>query len=106
MSIGRIPIQRVRLDYSSTNVTTGAWVELLASCPRAKFLEIFDSGGRVMELSHGATGSENASIFPFYIVPGGKPTENYVPISEGQRLSIRAVDASATNGQIILNFSI
>lgn len=106
MSIGRIPIQRVRLDYAVTNVTTGAWVQLLATCPRAKFLEIFDSGGRVMELSLGAAGAEAANIIPFFIVPGGKPTENYIPISEGQRLSIRAVDASATNGQIIINFSI
>lgn len=106
MSIGRIPIQRVRHDYSSVNVTTGAWVQLLASCPRAKFIEIFDSGGRVMELSLGASGAESSNIIPFFIVPGGKPTENYVPISEGARLSIRAVDASATNGQIIINFSI
>lgn len=98
-----VPINRLRLSYSSTNVTTGAWVELEDSfVGNATHLEVFDSSGQTMELAIGASGSESA--LPFYIIPGGNTQLISCPISAGQRIAIRAVSASATSGEISINF--
>lgn len=98
-----VPIARIRLSYSGTNVTTSAWVQLIASFSgNATKMEIFDSSGQTMELGIGASGSE-ASI-PFYILPGGNAQLITCPISSGLRLSIKAVSGTANTGEIDINF--
>jgi hypothetical protein len=67
-------------------------------------MEVFDSSGRIMEISFGAAGNESSQIFPFYITPGGNNQHIKVLLGETMRISIRAVDASATAGQITINF--
>lgn len=94
-------VNRVRLVYSVTNVTTGAWVELLASvgAVAVKEIEIFDSSGETLELGVGAAASE---VSKAYVVPGGN---GRIPlqITAGTRLAIQAVSATANSGEIVIN---
>ena len=91
----------IRNDYSTTPVTTGAYVELVASAGTAvKEIEIFDSSGESLVLALGAAGAE---VNKAYVFPGGNGRIP-VQISAGQRLSIKAVSASATSGELLINF--
>lgn len=88
-------------DYSSTSVTTSAYVELVASLSSAcKEVEIFDSSGQGMILAVGAAASEVDQI---YIFPGGN---GRVPlaIAASSRVSIKAKTATASTGYIMVNF--
>lgn len=89
-----------RNNYSTTSVTTGAYVQLVASTSAAvSQLEIFDSSGQTLVLAFGGSGSEVDKI---YITPGGN---GIVPLAipSGTRLSIKAVSANATEGEISIN---
>lgn len=90
----------VRNDYSSVNVTTSAFVQLIASTTStANMLEIFDSSGQVLGIATGAAASE---VIQFYVYPGGN---GQVPfkIASGTRVSIKAISANATSGQLVMN---
>lgn len=83
------------LSYASTNVTTGAYVTLLASTPiSAKALEICDTSGRLIKLATGGSGSEVdiATVSPNSCVV---VSQYLVP---GTRISLRAIDATANSG--------
>lgn len=98
---GGAPLSHIRHDYSSGTVTTAAYTELLAATPgvQANTLEIFDSSGQTLVLATGASGSE---IDRLYITPGGNgPVRVAIPPST--RLSIKAISASASSGEIDLN---
>lgn len=87
--------------YSTTNVTTTAFVQLVASTTSAtSLIEVFDSSGQTMALATGAAGLE---VIQCYIFPGG---QGQIPISiaAGTRVSIEAVSANATTGEIDINF--
>jgi hypothetical protein len=93
--------QIVRNDYATTNVTTGAYVQLIASTTSAyTAVEVFDSSGQSMVLAIGAAGSE---VQQFYIFPGGNGRVN-VNIASAQRISVRAVSGNATTGELLINF--
>lgn len=95
------PSEVIRNVYSSTNVTTAAWVQLDASLDNeTTAVEIFDSSGSVLKLAIGASGQEVE--LPFYILPGGNGRVSLL-LPKGKRLSIRAVDTSATSGQLVIN---
>lgn len=100
-SQGLVPKNKIRLEYSTTNVTTTAWVELLLSVGSDNIseIEIFDSSGETLELGVGPSGSEVSQI---YVVPGGN---GRIPVSLSSlsRLSIKAVSATANSGEIIIN---
>jgi hypothetical protein len=88
-----------RNDYSSTNVTTGAYVQLIASTSTVTSLvEIFDSSGQTLVLAVGGAGSE---VDQFYINPGGNGQIPFA-IPSGSRVSIKAVTATAASGYINL----
>lgn len=93
-------VASARLDYSISNVTTGAWTTLVASTggDEATRVSIFDSSGQTMELGIGNPGSESRLLL---IPPGG--IEEDVVIPAGSRLSIRAVSDTANIGEIDLN---
>lgn len=94
-------ITTVRNAYTSTAVTTGAYVELVASLASScKELQIFDSSGQTLELAVGGSGTETRII---YIFPGGNGNTR-VGISAGSRISIKAVSATANLGELIINF--
>lgn len=87
-------------DFSSTSVTSGAWVELTPSTSRAAFaLEVFNGQGNPIEIGFGASGSELAKV---YVFAGGLDRQEYF-IPSGTRLSMRAVSASATTGNLYIN---
>lgn len=99
---GNLPVEVIRNAYASTNVTTGAWVQLDSALDETvNAIEVFDSCGSVLKLGYGASGSELE--LKFYILPGGN---GRVPIQipKGARLVIRAVDANCTAGQLVINF--
>lgn len=90
----------VRNDYSSGNVTTAAYTQLIASTSSAVTeLEIFDSSGQTLVLATGAAASE---VDKLYIVPGGN---GRIPVSiaASTRISIKAVSATADTGEIVIN---
>lgn len=90
----------VRNDYTSVPVTTGAWVELVASTPAlTNGLLLFDSSGQTLELGTGAMGSETRVML---VTPGGPDAFVPLTIPVGTRVSVRAVSADATVGEIDL----
>jgi hypothetical protein len=90
-----------RLDYTSTNVTTSAYTEIVANTPNEySAVEIFDSSGQTLKLAIGAIGSE---VDQFLIFPGGNGRIPY-SVLQSQRVSIKAVSANATVGEICVNF--
>lgn len=100
-STGRSIVNRARHVYSSTPVTTAAYQQLLASTSAAvNEVEIFDSSGETLVLATGALGVEVDQAFVF---PGGN---GRIPlaIGSGVRVSIKAVSATASAGEVAINF--
>ena len=98
---GNVPYNLVRNVYSSTNVTTAAYVQLVASTSEVtNAVEIFDSSGQTLAIAFGGSGSE---VNQFYVYPGGN---GRIPclIPTGTRVSIIAISANATAGEIDINF--
>lgn len=88
-------------DYSSVNVTTGAYVQLVASTTSAtNLLQVFDSSGQTIILAVGAAASEVDQCFIF---PGGQG-DIPLAIPAGSRVSIKAQTATANSGYIAINF--
>ncbi len=88
-----------RNDYTGTSVTTLAYVQLEASSAAAIHkLHIFDSSGQTMAIATGAAGAE---VIAFYIPPGGIDIEYLIPAST--RISIIAISATASVGEIVVN---
>ena len=105
VSTGKTLVTRVRRAYASGNVTTGAWVQLIAATPVGSTkgiteIEIFDSSGQTLELGFGGSGSEVSQI---YIVPGGNGRLSFM-VPTNTRVSIRAVSATAAVGELDINF--
>lgn len=95
-----VPVQLIRNDYSSTNVTTSAYVELDSALNKdVNELEIFDSSGQTLVLAIGAASGE---VDTLYVVPGGNGRINCV-LPAGARLSIKAVSGNATTGELTMN---
>lgn len=87
-------------DYSSVNVTTAAYVQLVASTTSAtNLLQVFDSSGQTMIIAVGAAASE---IDQCYIFPGGQG-DIPLAIPAGSRVSVKAKTASATSGYLAIN---
>lgn len=84
--------QFTRTVYSTTPVTTAAWVQLIASTTEAvSAITVFDSCGQTLQLGIGLAGFEVAQIL---IPPGGGGFP--LSISKGQRVSIKAVSGNCT----------
>lgn len=99
--LGKITVTQVRTVYATTNVTTAAWVQLVASLGRyVTEISVFDSSGQTLKLGVGAPGSEVTQLI---ITPGGNGT---VPLNipKGSRVSIRAISATANAGESDINF--
>jgi hypothetical protein len=99
--VGRSVRNRARIDYTSTSVTTSAYVQLLASTSGAvNEVEIFDSSGQTLVLATGGAGSESDQV---YIFPGGNGRIS-LAIATSTRVAIKAVSATANSGEISVNF--
>lgn len=91
------PVQNV---YSSTNITTSAYVQLVASTSNAiNSIHIFDSSGQAMILAIGGSGSE---VNQLYVPPGGDTFTFNIPA--GTRISYKALSANATTGYLLMSF--
>lgn len=91
-----------RTVYISTNVTTGAWVQLVASSPsQIAAVGIFNSCVNALELGVGSVGNEVAQISIF---PGGGGSP--ISIAPNSRISVRAVggNCSAANTELDINY--
>lgn len=96
------PVAIGRHDYSSVNVTTGAYVELISALGNSVTqVDIFDSSGQTLVLAVGGAGSEVDQI---NIFPGGNGKTS-LAIANGARVSIKAVSGTANSGEIDVNFS-
>ena len=102
--LARKPVGRISLNTASINITTGAWVELVAATSKAfSFLEVYNNTGRILRLAVGAAASESELLI--YIYPG--ISSQIIPLDElvknGDRLSVRALDGTANTGYLIMN---
>jgi hypothetical protein len=96
-SFANTPVQNI---YSSTNITTGAYVQLVSSTTSTtNYLDIFDSSGQAMILGVGGSGSE---VIQAYIPPGGDQIPLAIP--SGSRVAYKALSANATSGYLLMNF--
>lgn len=101
VSEGRTSVQLVRNDYTSTNVTTAAYVQLIASTSdTTNELYIFDSSGQTLFLAVGAAASE---VNKAYIVPGGNGIL-HLNIPSDSRVSVKAVSGTASAGELNITF--
>lgn len=89
-----IAMQVLNNAYASTNVTTGAYVELDSALNHdTNFAEIVDTSGALLKLAIGPAGSESDYI---NIPPGGN---GLIPLhlDKGARLSIKSIDTATVN---------
>jgi hypothetical protein len=94
------PVDLISHSYASTNVTTAAYVEIEAStADDASQIMIADSSGCRLILATGAAASE----VPLLYIPEGS-WEFPIPVSiaAGTRLSIKALDTTATSGYMTI----
>ena len=91
-----VAITQVRTIYSSTNVTTSAWVEIVASTLNpTSIIQIFDSSGQTLQLGVGAVGSE----VPLMIIPPGGIENSNIYIPPRSRISLKALSGTANVGE-------
>lgn len=96
-SSANAPVQNI---YSSVNITTSAYVQLVASTTSTtNYLDIFDSSGQAMILGVGGAGVE---VIQAYVPPGGDQIPLAIP--SGSRVAYKALSANATSGYLLMNF--
>lgn len=99
-SIGLDSVFLIRNNYSTTNVTTSAYVQLIASTSSdVNRLYIFDSSGQDLTLATGGSGSEVDQI---QISPGGWNMSIDLYIPSGTRISIKSQSATASSGILLI----
>lgn len=99
-STGKTSVLLSRTDYSSTNVTTAAYVQLTAATSDTiNQLLIFNGNAATIALAFGAAASE---IDKLYIPPGGFGCTADLLIPAGTRVSVKALDVDATTGSLVI----
>lgn len=89
-----------RWDYT-TPITTAAYTQIVASLANdVQEVEIFDSSGQTLLFATGAAASE---VNQFIIFPGGNGRVK-LRIAAGTRISVKALSADATAGELDINF--
>jgi len=102
MESGAVPTQVIYNLFSSTNVTAGAWVELDAALnEHSSYAEINNTSTSILKLAIGGSGAEVE--IPMYIMPSGGNGRIPFWLPKGARLAVRAVDATASTGFLIIN---
>lgn len=85
-------------NYGSTNVTTGAYVQLISSTVSAlSMVCISNSSGSIIKMATGAAASEVDRLY----IPGGGSACYQVSIAAGTRISMEALDATASTGYFL-----
>ena len=97
---GKTAITKTAITYSGTPVTTSAYSELVASLSDSVTrIHVFHGNDKYLVLAFGGAGSEVDQV---YIPPGGDTLDLAIP--SGTRVSVKAVDANATTGVLLVNF--
>lgn len=96
------PAAQSILNYSTTNVTTSAYTEVVHSLSSSfGKIEVLDTSGKIVKIAFGAAGSEvdycTCPVSGSIVIPLSF-------IAQGTRVSIKAVDANATSGYNIISF--
>ena len=87
------------------NVTTGAWKEIITALGEpSSALQVFNGSGRIFRFAFADAGEEDDNEYPYTITPGGSEILLPINTSKNPRLAMKAVDADATAGYLILNF--
>jgi hypothetical protein len=103
--LARIPVAKFLHSYTSTPVTTAAWVEIIsATTAPCSALEIFSGNGAIIKLSLGAAGQEDASEIKYYVIPGGSSILLPIEVAKGKRISAKSMDTTANSGSLVFNF--
>lgn len=99
---GRVFIAGYTLDFSGTDVTSGAWEELAASIGgnAANAITVFSSCGFPLKLGVGAADSEATALF---IPPGGIDAIVPLAVAASARLSLEAADTTCDSGSLVIN---
>lgn len=85
-------------SYSSTNVLTSAYLQLIASMANAvSRIALWNTSGSIIRLATGAAASEVDAV---YVGPGGAVVYD-VEIAASTRVSIRALDQTASAGYFL-----
>ena len=91
-----------RISFSATNVTTGAYTQIISAIPNAvKSLIVYNSGNAPIQIAVGSSGNEVGQL----ITPATTAAGTVYPIAmpAGARISIEAVGTTATTGEIEIN---
>lgn len=89
------------LNTASTNVTTGAWVELAAATTFAcSGLLLHNSGAQPIKLGIGAASSE---VDLGIVLPVGVAILVPQVVSKGSRISVRSIGATQSSGIITMS---
>ena len=90
------------LSYSTTNVTTSAYVQIVASTSlSASQLVIVDTSTQLVKLAIGAAGSQiDLCVFQ----GNGNPVSVPIYIPAGSTLWLKAISGSATSGYNTVSF--
>jgi len=87
----------------TTNITTAAYVQLVASLPGTiEAIQFYNGSTSTLALASGASGSETNEVL---LGPGLSdiiPVETLFP--KGSRMSVIAVDTTASAGTLAINF--
>lgn len=110
--LAQLPYAKLRVDLTSSTITTAAWTELVASLDKpCTAVQIYYTGIGILRLSKGAAGQETAvpqtnkpNELPLYIVPGGESHMVPLELAQGSRLSVRALDQNVSVGELVINF--
>lgn len=93
------PVDRIRLDYSVTNVGSSAWVTLSSSLGLdSNLLDVSDESGRELLIGYGPAGSEKVLLE----TKDGGAGNISATLNSGMRLAVKAVSGSDITSGILL----
>lgn len=96
-----IAVQLIYNDFATTNASSASYTQLVASLNlNSGFAQISNSSTSTIKLAVGPTGSEGDVI---YIPPSSVCPVVGLLLPKGGKLSMRAVDATASSGKLIIN---
>lgn len=101
--LASLPVGKIRVDLSSTNLDTTTWTTLSASFPApCSAISVSYTGNGILKLAKGAAASEVE--LPLYLTPGMNH-EMLIPLNLAKaiRLSGKCEDQAVTLGELVIN---
>jgi hypothetical protein len=98
---GKFTLTPLRNAYGTTNVTTSAWTQLTAALPSGvSAIQVFDTSGQSVAIGVGAPGAE---VHKLTIGPNSNGMITPMRLEAGQRISVKALSATASTGELNIN---